>query len=270
MKRCIKEREITMVSVIMPAYNSSRYIRAAIESVLQQSHRELELVVVDDCSNDNTVEVVQKYCTAYGNVRLLALKVNSGAAAARNEGLKAAKGRYVSFLDSDDVMDTDCISQQLRFMMEKNAGLVFASYQMIDGQGRYLSDPRIVPARITYRQMLRTNHVKMNGTVIDRSRFDDVLFPVEAVKREDYGLWLKLLKNAEGYGNPAILSHYRLLDGSVSSNKMKMAYYQYRVYRQVEKIGFFRSLFYMGTWAIFGMRRYSGVQRNSEEREVIA
>lgn len=244
-----------LVSVIMPNYNSEKFIEESIESVLNQTYQNIELIIIDDNSMDLSVEKIKKIND--DRIRLIKLTKNQGAAFARNEGLKISTGRYLAFLDSDDILNKDAIEKQINFLQKKKGVLVFGAFEHITENGEKIKIEN-VPELITYKYLLKTCPIKPLTVLIDKLKIkNDILFPEICEKREDYGCWLDLIKEVKiFYGNNEILGQYRINSQSVSRNKYKMAYYQYKVYRKYEKLSFINSLYYLFNWAYFGIKKY--------------
>ncbi|TWT17252.1 glycosyltransferase family 2 protein [Luteimonas marina] len=236
------------VSVVMPLYNAERYLCRPIESVLAQSHGDLELVVVDDGSTDASADIVDGYARADTRVRLLRGGRNAGVAAARNRAIEAASGRYVAFLDSDDWWHPDKLARQLDALDAHDAAIAYASYQRVAEDGRQLGIVR-PPARVDHRDMLCSNHIGNCTGIYDRSRLGgDGRF--RRIGHEDYVFWLELVRRAGGAvradGHDATpLASYLVRKGSVSSNKLRAAGWQWRIYREVEGLNPAQSAFYM-------------------------
>ncbi|WP_058485669.1 glycosyltransferase family 2 protein [Defluviitalea phaphyphila] len=246
-----------MVSIIMPTYNNEKFIREAINSVLTQTYDNFELIIIDDASEDNTLNIIHSEYKD-SRIKIITLKNNSGAAIARNKGLSISRGRYVAFLDSDDYLNEKCLEYQLKFMKEKKAGFVFGSYELIDENNKKILGKHIVPSKISYYDLLKTCPIKTFTVLIDRKKYTEIKFPIEAIKREDFACWLNLLRNNKiAYGNDKILGYYRINSNSVSRNKIKMMKYQFNVYYNIEKLGLIRSLYYTANWAYFGLKKYN-------------
>lgn len=235
-----------LVSVVMPLYNAARFLRRPVESVLAQSHRELELVVVDDGSTDGGADLVEEYAGGDRRLRLVRSGRNRGVAAARNQAIDIARGRYITFLDSDDWWHPDKLRRQLEVLEAHDAAIAYSSYQRVAEDGALLG---VVtpPARVTHREMLRSNHIGNCTGIYDRRRLGgDGTF--RRIGHEDYVFWLELVRRAgravraDGDGP---LAWYLVRNGSVSSNKLRAARWQWRIYRQVEGLDPARSAYYM-------------------------
>ena len=232
-----------LVSVIMPAYNAARFIRHSIQSVLQQSFQNWELLVTDDASTDNTPQVLEMAATQDPRIKVFLLKQNQGPGAARNHSLSQAKGRYIAFLDSDDLWLPHKLEQQLRFMQNRQSAFTFASYSLINQQGEDLHKTIHAPASITYRQYLRNTIIGCLTVMIDREKTGPVVMP-DMKTSQDMATWLDILKTGiTAHGMSEVLAQYRIVDGSNTSSKWKSAMDVWRVYRQHERLSIPASCF---------------------------
>lgn len=228
-----------LVSVVMPAFNSSKYIRETIESVLGQTWKNIELLVVDDASSDSTVDVVREMAASDPRVRLFVQSKNCGAAVARNIALQEATGQFIAFLDADDLWRNDKIARQVRFMNDNHAAFSFTAYGLIDADGRSLGkvidkDPLV---QVGYRDMLKKKATLGCSTVmLDSTKVGRVQMPLIRTG-QDYGLWLSLLKRGvDAKHLTDVLTSYRIVPGSISRNKFKKAKRQWEIYRKIEKL----------------------------------
>lgn len=244
-----------LVSIIMPLYNAETYVASAIESVLAQRYKCWELIIVDDCSTDRSVSIVEQYLDP--RIRLIRNESNTGAAGARNLAIEAAKGRWIAFLDSDDLWRKDKLELQLSFMEEKGAALSFTAYNVVDSNCSHITvfSPR--KDRYSYDMILRHNSLGCSTVIYDTSFLGKVYMPLEAVKREDQACWLSILKTGvDAFCLKECLTEYRINSGSVSHNKASMIKYQWNVYRSVEKLSIIRSVECMLCWAVRGVLKY--------------
>lgn len=210
-----------IVSVIIPVYNVSKYIEHTIESILKQSYKDVEIVLVDDCSTDNSAEIIAKYAASHSNVIYHKLESNQGAAVARNKALSIAKGRYVAFLDSDDEWCEGKLEKQLSFMNEKEAAISCTAMDTIDDCGKPLGSVRKVRETIDYNFLLHNTMIATSTVIVDRNKTGNFQMPLRR-GGQDYATWLMLMRNGTiCYGLDEILSHYRVLSNSLSSNKWK-------------------------------------------------
>lgn len=243
------------VSIVMPAYNAADFIAESINSVVMQTFSSWELIIVDDASADSTVSVVSAVAAHEPRIQLIALSTNSGAAVARNTAINAARGRYICFLDCDDLWFPEKLAVQLQWMSAQRAAFTYTSYERIDPEGRVVGVVG-VPERVTYAELLKTSVVGCSTAMYDTAHFGKVMMPIIRM-RQDFALWLLLLKHVEsGSGIRQVLVQYRLRGESISSNKRKAALYTWRVYRQVEKLSLPRAIWYFSNYAIRGVLRH--------------
>lgn len=244
-----------LVSVVMPLYNAEEYVAAAIESTIAQSHQNWELIIVDDCSSDRSVSIVEQYRDA--RIRLIRNTVNTGAAGARNLAIEAARGRWIAFLDSDDLWKQDKLQRHLSFMNEQGAALSFTDYNVVDSSGGAIARFSPKKDRYTYDMVLCHNYLGCSTVIYDTALLGKVYMPLEAVKREDQACWLRILKTGvSAFCLHEALTDYRVNTGSVSHNKLSMVKYQWNVYRRVEKLTVLRAAECMVCWAVKGFMKY--------------
>ena len=229
------------VSVIMPAYRCGRFLPESVASVRSQTMGDWELLIVDDCSPDDTFSTATHLAETDGRIRVFQTAGNAGPAAARNIALDNARGRYAAFLDSDDLWLPEKLERQIAFMREKNAAFSCTAYDRIREDGSVIN--RVTPfARADYRKVLWwANPVGNSTAMFDREVLGDLRVPMIR-KRNDFALWLAALRRTDYvYGMAECLARYRVRESSVSSNKADLVRYQWQLYRQVEKLGPVRS-----------------------------
>ncbi|MBC1813600.1 glycosyltransferase family 2 protein [Listeria booriae] len=229
-----------MVSIIMPAHNAAAYIQGAIDSVLAQSWTDFELLILDDCSTDSTVEIIRDYTDS--RIRLHVLENNLGAAATRNYGIRQAKGRYLAFLDSDDCWKPEKLKLQLAFMQENKVVLSYTAYDVMSADGKQITGRVDVPESVNYRYLLRNTIIGCLTVMIDTKQTGLVQMP-DFKGAEDTATWLSILKEghvAKGLTEPLAL--YRKGNTSLSSNKIQMAKHIWRVYRENQNMSIFTAL----------------------------
>lgn len=250
-----------LVSIITPMYKGAAFVGETIESVQAQSYRDWEMIIVDDCSPDNGagIAVVKRYAAQDARIILIESKENKGSSGARNIALRAAKGRYIAFLDSDDLWHSDFLEKQLEFMQEKDAGFVFSSYRRIDENTKEeILRPFIVPERVNYKRILKANPIFPSTIMYDGKKCKKHFFNEEwKSMRDDYVYLLAMLKEIDyAYGNKEILVDYRIRKTSVTGNKKKVIVPQWRVLREAEKVPFIKSIYYMCCWAGISALKY--------------
>ena len=244
-------RPDVVVSIVMPTYNCGKFISHSIESILNQKFKKWELIIIDDCSTDNTEYVVKNYLTEGNKIRYHKLLKNSGPQAARNKGIELAKGKYIAFCDSDDIWLPDKLEKQIKFMEINDSRFSATAYEQIDEQGESKGVALYPPRKTNYCKMLRLSCPIGNSTVIyDQISLGKIFVP-DIRKRNDFALWLQVLKKCEYCdGIQEILVKYRVRKRSVSSNKIKLIKYHWQLYKEIESLGFLRSMFYILCWGI--------------------
>jgi teichuronic acid biosynthesis glycosyltransferase TuaG len=215
------------------------------------------MLIVDDCSTDTTVEVAKAYANRDPRILVLQLPSRSGAAVARNRGISEAEGRYIAFLDSDDLWAEHKLETQLQFMEQERVALCYSSYGKITDTGEPLGKVIRVPAKTTYSQLLNHNVIGCLTAVYDTDQTGKVYMP--DIRREDFGLWLKILKAghiAKGINEP--LAYLRVRERSSSSNKFVAARNQWLVYREIEGLSLPRSMYHFANYVVRSSRKHIG------------
>lgn len=222
-----------LVSIIMPSYNTGRFIRETIESVLAQSYSTWELIIVDDCSNDNTDDVVNQYLTDE-RIRYIKNDTNSGAAISRNRALREAKGKWIAFLDSDDLWEPDKLQKQISFMRDNDYHFSYTNYIEIDEESNANRKRVTGPKRISKHGMY--NYCWMGCLTVMYDADTVGLIQIADIKKNnDYAMWLKVCKKANCYLLNETLARYRKRSGSISNHGyMKLIKWHYKLYREAE------------------------------------
>lgn len=249
-----------LVSVITPCYNGAKYIAQTIESVLAQTYTDWEMIIVDDGSKDHSAELVRGYSEKHPGIQLLQQE-NSGSAAARNRGIRHAKGQYIALLDADDLWEPEFLEKQIAFMREKNAVCVYSSYRYIDGDSKEILRPVICRSKISVKDMMVTNYIGCLTGLYDIRKYGKIYLHEELKSiRDDYAYWLDIVKleNA-AYGNQEILARYRVLANSATGNKKKLIKQHYRFYRSYLHLGICQSLVNTMRWGINGVKKLHGL-----------
>ena len=254
-----------LVSVIMPTYNCEKYILQSLDSVIAQTVKDWEVQIVDDCSTDNTAQVLKPYLDKYPNIHYYVLEKNGGPAVARTEAIKRATGKYIAFLDSDDLWMPDKLEKQIKFMEKHDAKFSATGYGLMDENGNDLNTVLIPPKKTDYKKMIKLSNPIGNLSVM----YDqEVLgkFEVPCIKkRNDFALWLQILKKTDYcYGIEEVLGTYRKgRSGSVSSNKLKQAKYHWQLYHDIEGHSTIRSLYEILCWVLV-----KGIGIGIDKREI--
>ncbi|PRY82679.1 glycosyltransferase family 2 protein [Alkalibacterium olivapovliticus] len=247
-----KNKEILnegLVSIVMPAYNCADFISITLDSVLEQTYKNWEVIVIDDNSSDNTDEIVKKYTKKDKRIKLHKQEKNFGAAVARNTAVELARGKYIAFLDSDDVWFPDKLTKQISFMKENNYLFTCTSYTKIDENGMYLNRTIGVRKQSTYVDILKKN--PGNSTVIYNAEVIGKVNIPNIRKRNDYVMWLSVVKNAGMlYGMEESLASHRIRSGSLSKKKSNLVKYHWKVYREIENLSVLKSTYLIIYWVV--------------------
>lgn len=243
-----------LVSIITPAYNAAAYIAETIESVFAQSYTNWEMLIVNDCSKDNTAEIVQSYAKKDKRIKLINLKQNSGAAVARNTAIQNAKGRYIAFLDSDDLWKEEKLQKQIEFMQKNSYAFTFTGYEHFKEN---IKNEVQIPKSLNYKQALKGNKIGCLTVMLDRKQIKNIQFIRQ--KHEDYILWLNTLKQGiTAYGIQESLALYRTGNSkSISSNKLQSALWTWKVYRESQEFSMLKSAYYMLFYVVNGIGKHS-------------
>lgn len=244
-----------LVSIITPVYNAERFVEETIKSVQVQTYTNWEMILVDDLSEDNSEDTIKKIQKNDNRIKYIKLKENSGAAIARNTAIANAKGRYIAFLDSDDLWKSNKLEKQINFMKEHNYGFTFTSYELMSEEGSNLNKIVQVPKKINYDELLKNTIIGCLTVVIDRKLVGNFAMPLLR-KGQDTATWLKILKNYEyAYGINENLANYRLVQGSISSNKIGALKRTWNIYRNVEQLSLIKSCYVLGCYVINAIKK---------------
>lgn len=245
----------TLVSIITPAYRAAAHIGETIRSVQAQDYTDWEMLIVDDCSPDGTADVVARYAAADSRIGLIRRAKNGGPAAARSAALAMARGRWVAFLDSDDLWLPNKLSAQLAFHRGSGAVLTFTSFRRINAEGDKTGRLIHIRPRLDYLALLKNTAIATSTVIVDRRISGP--FEMKPTYYDDYACWLELLRPGRiALGLDRDLMRYRVLDRSVSRNKLKSASHVWRTYRDVEQLGLLRSLWSFVNYAGRGVLKY--------------
>jgi teichuronic acid biosynthesis glycosyltransferase TuaG len=226
---------VPLVSIITPAYNAARFIVTTIESVRAQTYDNWEMIVVDDCSTDATCELVEQMAQQDKRIFLVKHNNNQGPAGARRTALARAEGRFVAFLDSDDLWLPSKLEKQLSFMVEKDTVLSFSQYRRIADNRRKIGQVISVPSELNYHDLLKNTAIVTSTVMIDRTKSGPLY--MKDWYYDDYTLWLDVLRSGfTAHGLQEDLVRYRIVGKSVSRNKLKSAMWVWRTYKEVEKL----------------------------------
>lgn len=247
-----------LVSIIVPVYNVRKYIRATIESVLAQTYPQWELILVEDGSTDGTAEYVQQYLEELKEERIHfhIISKNIGAAAARNYGMDVSKGRFVTYLDSDDLWMPDKLEKQVAFMLKKQAAFCFTGYEFALDSGKGTGKVVEVPKELTYKEALKNTTIFTSTVMFDTDKIPKSELHMPLVKSEDTALWWRVLRSGRtAHGLQENLVLYRRIGGSLSSNKLEAVRRIWNLYRKEEKLSIPFSVYNFCFWAWRAVKR---------------
>ena len=233
-----------LVSIITPVYNCEELIIETIECVLKQTYKNWELLLVDDCSSDSSAKIIKEYTKKDKRIKYHKLENNQGAAIARNKALEKSKGRFIAYLDSDDLWEKEKIEKQVKFMLDNGYGFTCTDYIKIDEKGNELK--RIsIPKEVDYNLYLRNTIIQTVGVMVDKKiTGKEVLVMPNIRRRQDAATWCQLLKAGYNcYQVPEYLSYYRVVTNSLSSNKLKAVKGTWHLYRKIEKLSLLKSCY---------------------------
>lgn len=243
-----------LISIVVPVYNAEKYIRMTIDSVLNQTEGNFELILVDDCSTDSSADIIAKITDE--RVRYVKQPENCGAWAARNRGTKEARGRYLAFLDSDDVWEPDKLKHELDYLKKEDAAFVFTGYEFADENCKGTGAVVKVPHTITFKQALKNTTIFTSTVMMDREKIPEELTMMPNIKSEDTATWWKILKAGfVGYGLNENLVKYRRSSGTLSSNKLVAIKRIWKLYREIAGLSVLQSCYYFCFWAVTAVYR---------------
>jgi len=245
------------VSIITPLYNSSKFLDETIESVLNQTYENWEMILVDDGSKDNSVDIVKAYQKNDDRFRLYILEKNSGSGVARNKAIKESTGQIIAFLDSDDIWVNTKLEKHVAFMIKTDAAFSHTSYGYMDEDGNKIKDTYHVSNKpVDYKKLLKRTEISCLTAMYDVTKTGKQYMP-ELMRKQDYGLWLSILKM--GFVSIPLqeeLAFYRQRKNSATSNKFKLILKHFAFLRITQKLGILQTVYYTMHWGIRGMIKY--------------
>lgn len=253
------DNKAVKVSVVMPVYNAAKFVRESIESVLAQSFCDYELLLIDDCSTDNSLEILLEYEQKDSRVKVLKNELNSGVSHTRNVGVKNACGEYIAFLDSDDMWTSDKLQKQFELISEyPQTDICFTGSDFVDTDGNKSDYTFSVPQKVTYKELLKQNVISCSSVLIKKEWL--CKYPMQYDNmHEDFAVWLQVLKSggiARAVNEPLLV--YRVAKNSKSGNKFKSLLMGYRVYKFMG-INIFMRCYYMMFYIVRGIRKHGSI-----------
>lgn len=214
------------------------------------------MILIDDCSSDNTIDLIKDFIAKDHRIKLYQLDLNSGPAVARNKGIENGNGKYMTFLDADDIWFEDFIENSIKTIQKTGIHFVFSSYKRSDETLNFIYSDFIVPQKVFYSDILKSNSISCLTAFLDIEILGKKAMPLIR-KRQDMGLWLKYLKEIPfAYGIQEPKAIYRIRKNSLSRKKSDLLKYQWQFYREVEKLNVFQSVYYMLHWMYRGFMKY--------------
>lgn len=258
------------VSIITPMYKGAALVGDTIKSVLSQTFADWEMIIVDDCSPDDGAgcRVVEEFAAKDARIKLIVAKENKGSSGARNEAMRIASGRYFAFLDSDDIWHPDYLQTMLSLMDSfessadgiENAAIYFCGYRRMDEMcALEILQPYSCTGVFDFKRLLRHCPIFPSAAIVDTNKLKKKVFFREELRalRDDYVFWLDIMgQGLCAVGFPEILVDYRMRRDSVTASKWKMVKPQWKIYRDVLHFNFFKSAFYLCSWAVNGVKKY--------------
>ena len=237
-----------LVSIITPTYNCGKFIARTIESVQKQTYTDWEMIIVDDCSKDDTKAVVEEYMANDSRIKYHILENNSGAAVARTRAMELAQGKYMAFLDSDDIWKSDKLEKQLAYMKENDVNFCCTAYEQIDEEDNKIGRIIKTVKKTDYNRLLLDCPVGNSTVMYNVEKMGKFAVP-NIRKRNDDALWLQMLKKEKYiWGMNEVLMEYRVRQNSISSNKLSLIKYHWQLYREIEHLSILRSAFHVCWW----------------------
>ncbi len=246
-----------LVSIVIPVYNSEKFIKETIQTVENQTYQNWELLLVNDCSTDSSENIIKKYETEDKRIRLINLEKNSGAAIARNKGIDEAKGKYIAFLDADDLWKKEKLEKQVNFMEENDYAFTFTGYEFADENGIGNGKVVCVPEKIDYKGALKNTTISTCAVMLNAEKLGKDLIKMPNIRRgQDTATWWKILKSGvQAYGLNEKLFLYRRTKQTLSSNKLQALKRTWNLYRNVENLSILESFYYFNCYVVNAIKR---------------
>ncbi|KAB3058674.1 glycosyltransferase family 2 protein [Escherichia coli] len=245
-----------LVSIIMPSYNSEFTIKESIKSVIEQTYSNWELLITDDCSTDRTCQIVKEFVEQDDRIKLFVSDKNKGAGAARNNSIKESSGRFLAFLDSDDLWAPDKLKEQINYMIMNGYALTYTAYSKIDAYGNIKKDIQ-PPSKVDFSSLLKSNVIGCLTAIYDTELVGKVYMPLIR-KRQDMALWLIILQKIDyAHCLNKNLAFYREGHLSLSSNKIKIIKSQWEFYRYYLGFGYVKAMYYFLHYIQRALRKHA-------------
>lgn len=240
---------MNLVSIITPVYNSEKFLEECIQSVVSQAYENWEHILVDDCSTDDSVKIIEKYASLDNRVKLIKLSKNSGAGFARNTAIEVAKGKFIAFLDADDYWHKDKLNKQIAYMLRRDCSFSYTQYYIVEDK----SEPKYIvhsPDVVSYKSILKNGYIGCLTAIYDADKIGKHYMPTVR-KRQDWILWINILKKiGHAYGIQEPLAYYRVGNKSLSNNKFRLVKYNFNVYHKELGMSYIFSVWRMAVFLI--------------------
>ena len=247
-----------LVSIIMPTYNSSKYLKESILSIISQTYLNWELIITDDASTDRTIQIIKKLCLKESRIKLFELDKNSGSASARNNSISFSTGNLIAFCDSDDIWDKHKLEKHIEFHKENHEVFSFTNIIIINEKGLpILKRQTIIKHKVDYNALLKNNYIPTSTVLINKNLLIKYKFP-NYKKKQDYVLWLNILKNESIKARffDLCLTSYRKHKDQITNNKFKLIVLHFNVLYTTQNLNFIQSCFYTCSWGILGFYKH--------------
>jgi len=249
----------TEVSIITPIFNGEKYLKEITECILNQTFEDFEWILIDDCSTDSTRSRIDELSKSDNRVKSVLLDQNSGPIIARNKGMDAAQGRYIAFIDADDLWVKDKLEKQVTFMKLHDIALSYTAFKKINDDGNIISKFKVpVPAKVTYNKLIKSNCIPASSAMFDRTKTGDIRQDTAApVSKDDFFFWLSILKKCHiAMGLQEDLFRLRIHTGSITSDKLEMARRHWKMYREIFQFSVLKSIRYYIIYSMKGLMKH--------------
>ncbi|MDE1548158.1 glycosyltransferase family 2 protein [Jeotgalibaca caeni] len=246
-----------VVSIVSPVYKAEPFIERTIRSVMNQTYKDWEYILVDDCSPDNSEQVIRALMEEDSRIKYVKLSQNEGAAVARNTGIEHAKGQFIAFIDSDDVWKPQKLERQITFMKENQYGFTYTNFELVSENEEVISPSVPLPERLDYKGLLKNTAIACSTVIIDREIIGDFRMPLVR-KGQDTATWLQILRKHDyAYGLNEVLGKYRQVKGSISSNRIGALKRTWNTYYRLEKLPLPKAIYYFCFYVFNAIKRRS-------------
>lgn len=247
-----------LVSIIVPVYHVEKFIVQTMDCARAQTCENWELLLIEDCGNDNSANLIEEYCNRTGDkrIRLIRQPSNMGAARARNRGLTEARGRYIAYLDADDLWEPEKLEKQMAFLKEKDAAFTFTGYEFANEEGVGTGKIVKVPETLNYKEALKNTTIFTSTVMFDTEKIPKEKLEMPVMKSEDTALWWRILREGHiAWGLNENLVKYRRAGRSLSSNKLEAIRRIWNLYRKAEGMSVLSSAYHFCFWAVRAVKR---------------